>query len=363
MKKLIVIFLGFLALALAGCGSDSSTPPIPPAGGGAVTPPPAGVATALAPLSGGTQATPVAVNDAGLIVGNSEPTPGTPMKAVTWSAAGGPATQLPALAGAPANSFSAAHGVNEAGAIVGEAQDGPASFFAVVWPSSTAVPVALPRLGAATTFSTAFDVNAGGAIVGEAENNAFDRRAVLWTSSAANPVDLGTLKGGKTSTAYAINDTGFIAGESDDAAGKLHAVVWEPNGNVHTIVDLGIVAETGSTANDISAVGVVVGETEATPGLIQAVAWIPGAPGGPYSRRDMGIASTESAANGIKGNKVVGYSSTLGGNEAVTWDVTSATPTLASQVPGTTPPSQAYAANTTGMIVGKAGTGGFVTGP
>lgn len=358
MKKLIVILLGFMALALAGCGSDSSTP-VP--GGGAVTPPPATPAATLAPLSGGTQATPAAVNETGLIVGNSEPTPGTPMKAVFWTGPAGTATQLPALAGAPANGFSAAFGVNDAGAVVGEAQDASGAFSAVCWPSASQAPTALLRLSAAKTFSTAFDINATGAIVGEAENNAFEKRAVLWASTTAKPVDLGTLKGGKTSTAYAINDSGFVAGESDDAAGKRHAVVWDPSG---VIVDLGIVGEAESKANDISAAGVVVGETEVAPGQVQAMAWIPAAAGGPpYTRRDLGVAGTESAANGIKGNRVLGYRSTPAGNEAVSWDVAGATPTLAEPVPGTTVPSQAYAATTTGVVVGKAGTGGFVTAP
>jgi len=320
-------------------------------------------ATILAPLAGGTQTSAVAVNEAGLIAGHSEPAPGANVKAVSWSATGGAATQLPPLAGAPADGFSAAFGVNQAGAIVGEAEDGNGGFKAVAWPSTTESPAMLASLGAGDTFSAAFGINTDGMIVGEAEDNAFNTRAVLWSSSSAAPVNLGVLPGGLNSTAYAINDAGFIVGESEDSEGRHHAVAWEPFDNGHIIIDLGLLSEAESTAVGINAAGVAIGESEASAGRLRAMAWIPDPVTGDYTPRELGSAAAENAATGIAGNRIVGFRDAGTADEAVVWDVTSTSPSLTEAITGAPSDSQAYGAAANGTVVGKAGSAGFAAAP
>lgn len=178
---------------------------------------PAGVMTlpGLNPGFGITSA--YAINNSGVVVGDSTPSnPGPPRQAAVWNA--GVLSTLPGITGAPAGGVQgvAAFGINNSGVVVGTAT--------------------YPQAGPGGNFAS---------------------RAVRWTGGV--PSDLGVLPGFTVAAARAINDSGEVAGSSGGVfAGSLSAAVrWNSTDQV-TQLDF-LPTHTSSDAFDINAAGRIVG--------------------------------------------------------------------------------------------------------
>jgi uncharacterized membrane protein len=236
----------------------------------------------LGPPSGHTYAS--AINKAGTIVGTA--TRGLDYGgAARWDASGTAVTELGRLSGFDGG---AALAINDAGIIVGEAvpygtTDPPTAAIgmrAVRWdPSGT--PTELGHLGSHAdgwAYSSATAINNAGTIIGASNkitgsDTDLGRRAVRWNAGARAPTELGNLgtraDGYAYTEAVAINDAGTIAGNSEeyDAAGNLvsyHAVRWDASGSAAT--ELGNLGPPpgggsgGSIAWAINDAGTIVGE-------------------------------------------------------------------------------------------------------
>jgi uncharacterized membrane protein len=225
-----------------------------------------------------------AINEAGTIVGWA--TRGIDYGgAVRWDASGTAATELGRLSGFDGG---AALAINDAGIIVGEAERyestdplfGPLGMRAVRWdPSGT--PTELGNLGShadGSAYSSATAINNAGTIIGASNKiTRFDtdlgRRAVRWNAGATAPTELGNLgtraDGYAYTEAVAINDAGTIAGNAEkyDAAGNVvgRAVRWDASGTEATeLGDLGGPQPGGggggAAAWAINDAGTIVGE-------------------------------------------------------------------------------------------------------
>ena len=127
---------------------------------------------------------------------------------------------LPALAG---DSTASATAINDLGVIVGESSSTPR---AVRWTND--VPALLPIGGLR---SSPHDISNTGNVVGSFEVVAGRNRAFMLETGAAASYDLGTL-GGLRATAYAINDAAFVVGSAESANGNTRAFKWKDlNGN------------------------------------------------------------------------------------------------------------------------------------
>lgn len=400
----IVVLLGAaltLAFGLSGCSSDSNplpagsqTPdvptPDPPADGGVTPndldgdgipnavdafPQDANRFAAFAPpavlqsLGTGAVNSPLAINDGGQIVGNSETAPGSVLAAAMWSVDGaggttGAAAPLVPPATTPAAAFSSAYGNNVAGQAVGEAETATGGFVAVFWDSSAAAGVELPLLGGQGAWSTAFDINNFGTIVGEAENSAFTPRAVVWEPTATSygaPLELPALDPNAFSSARAVNDDGLVIGEAQDATGKLHAVLWTPlAAGGFNLIDLGIAGETASSATAIDSLGLVAGESQLASGEIHAMLWT--VAGAAVTRTDLGPAGTNSTINSLGENsRLVGAAGSGAAEVSAIWDIRSLTATHFDPVLESL--GKAFAINALGQVIGVQGGTGFVVTP
>jgi probable HAF family extracellular repeat protein len=270
-------------------------------------------------LDGWTQATPEAVNDAGLVVGaafapetgfvaalwtpvGTEHTvtvlplpdganegypfdvdsggtvvgcargPGFVQAAVVWRSAAGAYGVPESLPGVPGSETGCATSANGLGWIAGWSGPVlPAVYRAVVWiPSAGGYEVRdLGILRGGIEFSQAWDLNDAGVVVGDSHAAHDHIEGFVWFHRLRS---LGTL-GGDTSSARAINDAGTIAGWSATSSGAVHAVLWRHGSRL----DLGTLpAGDRSAANDVNDFGVVVGLSNAESfGPAHAVAWLP----------------------------------------------------------------------------------------
>jgi uncharacterized membrane protein len=225
-----------------------------------------------------------AINKAGTIVG-AVSRGAEDGGAVRWDASGTAATEL----GKPSGFFGgAALAINDAGIIVGEAEryastDPPSDFLgmrALRWdPSSTITE--LGHLGSHAdgwAYSSATAINNAGTIIGASNKiTRFDtdlgRRAVRWNAGATAPTELGNLGTRADAYAYteavAINDAGTIAGNAEkyDAAGNVvgsRAVRWDASVTAATeLGDLGPQpggGAGGAVAWAINDAGTIMGE-------------------------------------------------------------------------------------------------------
>lgn len=129
---------------------------------------------------------------------------------------------LPALPGEPS---AAASAINDLGLIVGDSVNNSQPR-AVRWTND--VPALLPVGGLR---SNAHDISNTGNIVGTFQPVSGRDRAFLLEAGAAASIDLGTL-GGLTAVAYATNDAGLVVGSAASANGNGHAFKWrDVNGN------------------------------------------------------------------------------------------------------------------------------------
>lgn len=294
-----------------------------------------------------------------LIVGSADQGTGV-MKAVTWTlngATGQPASAitLNALAG---NTYSSAFGVNDAGTVVGESEKS-ADFVAVFWPAGGLDPAELSLTVGTTTFAggAAYGINDAGQIVGEIKRADGTLMAALWTGTAAAPVELPSL-GGSSASAYFISDGGWIVGESATAAGVSHATLWTVNaaGVPGSPVDLGVLpGHLKSIALGVDNEGRIVGESEDSGGEVHATLWIPGLVG--YAIADLGSGASAQAINDA--DRIAGHSGAT--SLARAWD-TRNTSLVETILPGVDN-SQAFGMNEGNMVVGVAGSQGFLALP
>ncbi|RYG26675.1 PEP-CTERM sorting domain-containing protein [bacterium] len=154
------------------------------------------------PSLGGTNAYGFAINDAGVLVGQSDTGVGIETRAFRQVPAG-PVEPLPTLGG----SFGSAQGINSAGAIVGSSHNGSTNR-AFIWQSGSGT----TDLGGFTLTgsSSAYDINDLGNVVGSAETAGGDLHAFYFDGGAFD--DIGTLGSGTSSTALALNESNVVVG-------------------------------------------------------------------------------------------------------------------------------------------------------
>jgi probable HAF family extracellular repeat protein len=281
-----------------------------------------------------------AVNNAGQIVGNDQQGGQRPF---LWS----PSSGMTALAILPGSINGIAFDINDAGAVVGESHaelDG--INHGVLWPASGGV-VDLGSLGG--RFSTAHGINSSGQVVGWSMVATEELHAFIWTE-ATGMVDLNTWGSpcAGASQAEAISDEGVVVGACDG-----RPVIWTQSQGMR---ELGT-PDGGSegVAYDINSKGQVVG----TFGYIGAALWIveqpPVVDPGPVNI--MRTVIWDGEANGINSDRaVVGRGSFPGmsGSDVLVWwpglDTPHQLPLLPGDVGGV-----ALAINDAWQIVGSSG--------
>ncbi|MCU1239748.1 MAG: Autotransporter beta-domain protein [Candidatus Acidoferrum typicum] len=160
--------------------------------------------------------------------------PGTPSRAIVWTAAHG--VQMFGIF--PGGHYSDGHAINHFGVVVGAADfsNYVSHAFLPLGPSKP-----LKDLGVLyhTQYSEADAINDSGVVAGYAFSLSGAQRAFRWTSSTGMR-GLDALPGGLNNTSTAINNAGQIAGFSSSGGhqGNWHACWWpNPNGVIAT--DLG----------------------------------------------------------------------------------------------------------------------------
>jgi probable HAF family extracellular repeat protein len=234
-----------IAVVLVGSSARAATPPF--------------VAIDLGTL-GGASSSAVAVNEKGQVVGSSETASGA-THVFSWTQAGGMVDL--GTDGSPV-------ALSEAGQMVGNITSGPDKL-AFSWTKEGGI-VYLGTLGGPS--STAVDVNANGLVIGNSTTASGESHPFAW-SQAEGMVDLGTL-GGPDAVAADVNDAGQVVGWSQTAAGGVHPFLWT---RAYGLRDLGFwhhawwcdsVASSDEYgyANAINASGQVAGSLD--------VCWYPG---------------------------------------------------------------------------------------
>ncbi|HJP87312.1 MAG TPA: hypothetical protein VJ852_15070 [Gemmatimonadaceae bacterium] len=149
----------------------------------------------------------VDINDNGLAVGWGYTADGQEERAISWQ--NGVFTDLGTLGG----HFSRAYQVNNAGVIVGESQDADGNYLAAVWENG--VIRALPRLSAWNPYGSfaARSINEHGDIVGTGFDDFTGPSAVLWPAEGG-AVNLAKLAGADIGWANGINRSGTVMGQS-----------------------------------------------------------------------------------------------------------------------------------------------------
>jgi probable HAF family extracellular repeat protein len=251
--------------------------------------------------------------------------------------AGWIATDLGTLGG----SSSHATAVNNAGVVVGDSDTGSGTIHAF----SRAPGGTMHDLGTLPggSFSTAVAINASGQIAGYGDIASGAMHAIRWSAAGA-ATDLGDLGGGD-STAVAINDAGTVAGTSTTAAGQQHAFLRGMTGNM---VDLGTLGGTWSSATAISASGQVVGSSLLA-GDLDEHAFRASSAG---VMADIGTTGFESKALAINSaGSAVGFRSETGNPPSETGFLRTTGLTL---IGGAASFTSANAINTAGQVVGVA---------
>jgi probable HAF family extracellular repeat protein len=140
------------------------------------------------------------INDNGLVVG------GRGGHAATYDLATGVVTELPTLGGTSAH----ANAVNDHGVVVGQSETTGGQFHAFSYNPDTGVVTDLGTMG--TNYSEAFGVNDAGHVVGRA--NAGDAQAFFYLPLNGSMTDLGTLPGGSFTIAHDINNRDLVVGDT-----------------------------------------------------------------------------------------------------------------------------------------------------
>jgi hypothetical protein len=315
----------------------------------------------------------LAVNDAvnPLIVGTADEGTGI-LRAVHWTVngtTGDPASAI-SLDAVSGSSYSAAFAVNDSGVIAGESEKG-AAFVPVIWTAGAATPAELSLtmttgtteapIMTVYTAGSAYGISDAGQIVGEIKRPDGSLMAVLWNTATDEPVELPSL-GGASASAYAISNGGWVVGESITGGGMVRATLWEVNAGVPgPAIALEVLpGHLKSLALGVDELGRIVGESEDSNGDATAVLWRPKAQGVGYDAPvSLGANSSAQAIN--EDNRIAGYTGAT--SEAAVWDTRLKNPTNFDKILDGTGFSQAYGMNESSIVVGIAGNQGFVALP
>jgi probable HAF family extracellular repeat protein len=340
------VFMGGLALAATGCGSDGPIGPDPRSY--SVSAPVRIYELGPAQELGIPEGFGLDINDAGTVIGG-KPTDGVGLSGFMWTAAGGvkdlgspgggtytwalaingsgqvaggaiargdsmPAAYLRSASGTfrpvGMGKFSFANAVNDAGVVGGQTGvDGRVRAFR--WTEASG-PVLLRDRGG--SFNAVRAVNIHGDAVGMFNTpEDWAQRAAFW-NAAGELRELPRLPGGPYASAQAINDAGLVGGAADTPSGGSHAVLWYPDGRMQ---DIGTLGGRSSIVLGMNELGEVVGFSDkTTDGELGGFFWtaesgmleLPGLPGAKYTQ-----------AQRINENgQVVGYS----GGSVVLWQIT-----------------------------------------
>jgi probable HAF family extracellular repeat protein len=219
----------------------------------------------LGVLPGAANSAAAAINNRGVVVGTSEGVPGTPPRAFRWSAASG-IEDLGAFASG-LGSFSSATALNDAGVITGNSDTPALNRDAFVWTRAGGlVDISAPGSSEADPVAVGARGQVAGAVIGPA--NGFLYHAFLWTR-ASGMVDLGTA-GGTESFVLAMSPEAHIAGVIDYGTSQQHAMSWT---RASGMVDLGTLGGPDSRALDVNSNGQIVGLADDPGGDSQAFLW------------------------------------------------------------------------------------------
>jgi probable HAF family extracellular repeat protein len=219
-----------------------------------------GTVTDLPELPGDAASGAVDINNAGTIVGVSSTSNNAGFHAVKWQ--NGIITQLPGLPGAQ---DSAANAINNPGDIVGISGNHP-----VRWQNGVIQDLGVPP---GFVSGQAIDINDQGQILIQAWTTNYDSaRSFLLDQGVLK--DLGSL-GGTRTEAYRISNTGQIIGRATNSSERLRAVRWQAT-ILQDITPSG--AQDGEALGQNEA-GLIVGEKDAIPTLWEG--------GHPYDLRSL----------------------------------------------------------------------------
>lgn len=225
----------------------------------------------LGVLPGASESAAFAINKHGVVAGYSDGVPLTPPLAFRWSAAEG-MRGLGAFTGGSV-SFSVATALNDAGLIAGNSDATSSDRHAFAWTQSTGM---IDIDGFRSRYSAPAAVARDGRIAGYYAVPGTDlNHAFLW--SAANGMrDLGTA-GGVESFVLAMSPNAKIAGVVNLASGDQHAMAWTESGGM---IDLGTLdgapPGTGSRALGVNKHGTIVGWARNVAGKYEPFAWTAG---------------------------------------------------------------------------------------
>jgi uncharacterized membrane protein len=374
MKQLRLVLTGMiaiLALVAAGCGSSGG------GGGVAGIPDPGTDPTVptvnlqrltTTQLEASTFSAAVAINESNTAVGMGNDDDGH-VHPILWtvdSVAGsvdGP-FKLELISGATATgNFGAAYAINESGMVVGESED-PADSTqkAVVWPAGAqSSPTILSALDGAAQFSAAYGVNNNGKIVGESQNATLVTMPVMWTFDAATsvagaPTLLALPEGAVSGSAYFISDADVIVGEYSDGT-QSFAIMWDSAGTPTNLGAL-LAGFTNSVAYSVNIDGVIVGE---------AMADVDGSTHGilfdGQTATDLGATVAESNTLAVNDfGRMAGWIATAAGADSMgsIWDTRSTTLTNFSTLFTDVTISQGYGINNANHVVGLADNLAFI---
>ncbi|MCC6619601.1 MAG: DUF11 domain-containing protein [Deltaproteobacteria bacterium] len=201
---------------------------------------PGAAATAITPVTGGSDVIVKGLSDQGVVVG--QVTVGGGTRAFWWTAAGGMTVA--------SNGIDAVD-VNAAGDVAGEAIIGNLRK-AYIFRANGFETVELGTLGGDESWATA--INDAGVVVGVSETASGALHAFRWTEDDYM-VDLGPAQvGGGDSSASLLSQSGWVAGTSASGGGSSPAVVWTPGNVVWVLELLGARAATPVALNEAGAI-------------------------------------------------------------------------------------------------------------
>lgn len=178
------------------------------------------------------------INSSNTIVGQFEDAASGRKRAFIWENA---TTGVTSLGTATGNGDSRAEDINDAGIIVGQSQvnvNGGTAPHAVMYDSGAAGDpwTDLGTLNADDSgLSLARAVNSAGKIVGASDFGPVNPNAFIYANGAMTPL---ASVSNQFSEAWDINDNDFIVGNFGDASGESQAALWLPDGGTYSLFSL-----------------------------------------------------------------------------------------------------------------------------
>jgi probable HAF family extracellular repeat protein len=209
------------------------------------------------------------INDAGVVVGTAQQS--LAIGARGFVAIGTSTQLLSILPGADPDADASAVAINNAGLIVGSSPSGSlgSARHAVLWTA----PGAIHDLGTlGGTNSAAIDINVAGQVIGSSQI-AGDAAThyFLWTD-VSGMQDLNLSVGANITSVVEINDAGQITGTYTTTGGQSHAFLYTPGSGLR---DLGTLGGTTSAPTGLNGAGQVVGSSTTAGGATHAFLWTP----------------------------------------------------------------------------------------